>query len=149
MTNRIALASGCFAAITPAHVAYLREAATYGELWVAIASASVIRELKGERAVIPDFLRREMLQSLPFVAAVAIQEFRTPEKIIRYLKPSVWIKGGDYSIDQLAALPEGRAVLECGGRIVVAHRYPGPSTTELACGTNCSNSSTPGKVSES
>lgn len=136
MNNPIALASGCFAAITPAHVAYLREASTYGELWVAMASTQVIQDLKGHRDVIPDFLRREMLLALPFVAAVAIQEYRTPEKIIRYLRPATWIKGGDYTTEQLAALPEGRAVIECGGQIVVAKHYPGPSTTEVLCETN-------------
>lgn len=138
MSGRIALASGCFAAITPAHIAYLREAATYGELWVAVASERVIRELKGDRAVIPDFLRREMLQSLPFVAVVAIQETRTPEKIIRYLRPATWVKGGDYAIADLQATPEGLAVLECGGRIVVSKIYPGPKSTELVCATNSS-----------
>lgn len=130
---RISLATGCFAAITPAHVQYLQAAAEFdptGKVWVAIASAKICYELK-QREAIDDDYRTYMLTALPFVAGVMIQETKTPAPIIRHWKPALWIKGGDYTIEQLAGTEEGRAVLNAGGQIKLTPRFSGPSTTEL------------------
>ena len=130
---RLTLCSGCFASITYNHIRYLEAAAfldPHGKVWVAIASGKIIRELKNHDAI-PDQLRAQMLCALPFVNGVILQQEPTPELIIRKLRPAMWIKGGDYNVDELARLPEGLAVKECGGHVVCTSRFGGPSTTEL------------------
>lgn len=131
----IVLCSGCFAAITHAHIRYLEAAAflaPHGKVWVAIASAKIIAQLKPHQGrAIPDNYRGQMLIGLPFVQSVIIQDEPTPESIIRKLRPSLWVKGGDYDPNKLAELPEGKAVRECGGQIVCTNHFSGPSTTEL------------------
>lgn len=131
----INIASGCFAAITANHVRYLEAAATRpGRLIVAVASAEVIRALKGERDVIDDAMRIRMIGALPFVYAAVLQRDETPIRIFASWRPSRWIKGGDYSIERLSATDEGQWILATGGSIEITARFDGVSTTDLIGG---------------
>lgn len=131
----VVLATGCFAAITENHVRYLEEASRHGRLSVVICSRRIVKKLKGTRAI-HEVLRRRMLESLPFVHGVIIQDEDRPTKIIEYVRPDVWIKGGDYDVEALAGTEEGRAARRVGAAIKVTTRFDGESTREIT-GGNC------------
>ncbi len=53
----------------------------------------------------------------------------TPEEILGRLRPDVWVKGGDYSVQDL---PEAEVLRTWGGQAVVLPYLDGRSTTLLA-----------------
>ena len=67
-----------------------------------------------------------MLASLEAVDLVIIFAEDTPAKIIEALRPEVFVKGADYTVEQI---PEAKIVQGYGGRIVLAELAEGHSTT--------------------
>lgn len=124
----VVLATGCFDVIHAGHVAMLAEAAKLGdELVVGINSDEGVRRLKGaDRPIHCVEDRRLVLEQLRGVSSVVIFDEDTPEALIREVRPSVFVKGGDYS---RATLPERAAVEEMGGRVVILPLLCGRSTT--------------------
>ena len=61
------------------------------------------------------------------VDAVVIFEEDTPLELINALRPDVLVKGGDYTIEQIAGAKE---VVKNGGRVVINPIVEGYSTTE-------------------
>src|SRR5512146_3016990 len=59
--------SGCFDLLHSGHIAFLEEAAGYGDLYVALGSDRTVYELKGRTPVTNEDERLYMLQSLSFV----------------------------------------------------------------------------------
>ena len=52
----------------------------------------------------------------------------TPEKLIAHVKPTVLVKGGDYSREQVV----GRKIVEAqGGEVVLIELVPGHSTSAM------------------
>ena len=62
------------------------------------------------------------------VDAVDIFEEDTPLQVITTLLPDVLVKGGDYTVEQIAGAKE---VLANGGRVVINPLIDGISTTGL------------------
>ena len=52
----------------------------------------------------------------------------TAEELIRLVRPDVYVKGGDYSLD---TLPEAKIVQESGGRVELIPFVEGHSTTRV------------------
>ena len=92
------------------------------------ADASVKR-LKGEsRPVNNEQSRALVLASLVMVDAVALFEEDTPLELIKSIMPDVLVKGGDYTVDQIAGAKE---VIANGGRVVITPILEGFSTTAI------------------
>jgi D-beta-D-heptose 7-phosphate kinase/D-beta-D-heptose 1-phosphate adenosyltransferase len=69
-----------------------------------------------------------VLAALEAVDLVAIFEEDTPIKLITEIKPSVLVKGGDYTRDQVI----GHEIVEAsGGEVLLVDVLPGFSTTSL------------------
>jgi cytidyltransferase-like protein len=66
--------SGCFDLLHSGHIAFLEEAATYGDLYVAIGSDRTVFELKGRTPVTSEDERLYMLQSLACVKNAFISQ---------------------------------------------------------------------------
>jgi D-beta-D-heptose 7-phosphate kinase / D-beta-D-heptose 1-phosphate adenosyltransferase len=98
-------------------------------LIVGLNSDASVKRLKGEgRPVQDEHARAEVLAALEAVDLVALFEEDTPIKLITQIKPSVLVKGGDYSRDQVV----GREVVEAGGgEVLLVAVLPGFSTTSL------------------
>jgi bifunctional ADP-heptose synthase (sugar kinase/adenylyltransferase) len=62
------------------------------------------------------------------VDAVAVFDESTPEQLLRRLRPEVWVKGGDYFLDDL---PEAELIRSWGGQTVVVPYLADRSTTGL------------------
>jgi rfaE bifunctional protein nucleotidyltransferase chain/domain len=122
--------SGCFDLLHAGHVASLRAARALGDsLVVLLNSDNSVRRLKGPgRPLVPERDRATVLESLSFVDAVEIFDEDTPVEALRRIRPSVFVKGGDYGVREL---PEQAALEEWGGAVVIVPYLEGRSTSRL------------------
>lgn len=127
----VVAAGGCFDLLHAGHVGLLESARRIGDcLVVCLNSDASVARLKGPgRPLMPQSDRARVLMGLGSVDAVAIFDDDTPERLLRRLRPDVWVKGGDYTAD---TLPEAAALREWGGQALVLPYLDGRSTTELA-----------------
>ena len=122
--------NGCFDIIHPGHVSYLRSARSLGDaLVVGLNSDPSIVRLKGpSRPIVPEGDRADVLAALEFVDAVVVFKEDTPVRLMRELKPDVYVKGGDYRIEDL---PEAKVAAEIGAEVKIMPFEPGYSTSSL------------------
>lgn len=90
--------SGCFDMLHSGHVAFLKEASNFGDVYIGLGSDKTIRELKGRESVNSEDERVYMLQALACVHTVfinrgsGIMDFLEDIKI---LKPDIFIVNED------------------------------------------------------
>ncbi|MDI6726231.1 MAG: D-glycero-beta-D-manno-heptose 1-phosphate adenylyltransferase [Smithellaceae bacterium] len=128
--KRISFTNGCFDILHVGHVTYLKEAKKTGDVLIlALNSDSSVRAIKGEkRPLVPEEQRAEVVAALECVDYVTIFPEDTPRELIRYLRPQVLVKGGDWSEDQLAG---GSDVKSWGGEVRLIPVVAGVSTTNI------------------
>ncbi|HWD44852.1 MAG TPA: PfkB family carbohydrate kinase [Actinomycetota bacterium] len=121
---------GCFDLLHAGHVATLRAARALGDcLIVCLNSDDSVRRLKGpERPLVGLADRVAVLEALGCVDVAVPFDERTPEAVLRRLRPDVFAKGGDYA---LAELPEAALLESWGGQAVILPYLEGRSTTQL------------------
>ncbi|AXR61539.1 D-glycero-beta-D-manno-heptose 1-phosphate adenylyltransferase [Leptospira mayottensis] len=126
----IVFTNGCFDLLHRGHITYLSQARELGDfLWIGLNADSSVKRLKGEqRPVVPEDDRAILLSNLRFVDAVTIFSQDTPLELIRLIKPSIHVKGGDYKVEDL---PETSIVREFGGKVEILPFVPGKSTSLL------------------
>jgi len=122
---------GCFDLLHAGHARTLSAARGLGDcLIVCLNSDASVRRLKGaERPIIAEADRVDLLLALECVDAVLVFEENSPEEALRRLRPDVWVKGGDYAVDDL---PEAELVSSWGGCTVTVPYHPARSTSLLA-----------------
>ena len=128
--KRLVFTNGCFDLLHAGHVRYLAQARALGDaLIVAVNSDASVRELKGaDRPVQNQHDRAEILTALRAVDAVVIFEEPRVTGLIKAIKPHVYAKGGDYTVDSLN--PEEReALTSVRAEIKILPLVPGRSTT--------------------
>lgn len=125
--------NGCFDILHAGHVRALEEARGLGNvLVVGLNTDRSVRALgKGDdRPICNERDRAAVLSALECVDRIVYFEGRNCAREIRALRPGVWTKSGDYTVDSLDQ--EERAAVEAGGgRIVITPLVPGLSTTLL------------------
>ncbi|MFZ0765939.1 D-glycero-beta-D-manno-heptose-7-phosphate kinase [Bradyrhizobium sp.] len=127
---RIGFTNGCFDILHPGHVKVLTAArAACDRLIVGLNGDASVKRLKGEgRPVQSERARAEVLAALEAVDLVAIFDEDTPLKLIEQIKPSVLVKGGDYTREQVV----GHDIVEAyGGEVFLVEVLAGFSTTSL------------------
>ena len=127
---RVGFTNGCFDILHPGHVKVLTAArAACDRLIVGLNSDASVKRLKGEgRPVQSERARAEVLAALEAVDLVVIFEDDTPLKLIAQIKPSVLVKGGDYTREQVV----GHDIVEAhGGEVMLVEVLAGFSTTLL------------------
>ena len=98
-------------------------------LIVGLNSDESVRRLKGaDRPVQEERARAEVLAALEAVDLVVLFEEDTPLDLISRIKPSVLVKGGDYTREQVVG---HEIVTAYGGEIVLVDILQGHSTTSL------------------
>jgi D-beta-D-heptose 7-phosphate kinase/D-beta-D-heptose 1-phosphate adenosyltransferase len=130
MGGTVVATGGCFDLLHAGHVATLRAARALGDcLVVCLNSDDSVRRLKGpERPLVPEADRVAVLEALGCVDVVVPFDERTPEAVLRRLRPDVFAKGGDYA---LTDLPEAALLGTWSGQAVVLPYLEGRSTTRL------------------
>lgn len=126
----ISFSNGCFDILHEGHIFSLSQAAKEADyLIVGLNSDSSTKKLKGpSRPINHEKSRALLLASLVIVDAVVIFEEDTPRELITAIMPDVLVKGGDYTVEQIAGSKE---VLANGGRVVINPIVEGFSTTGL------------------
>ncbi|MFK3984139.1 PfkB family carbohydrate kinase [Micromonospora sp. NPDC050397] len=126
---------GCFDLLHAGHVATLEAARRLGDcLVVCLNSDDSVARLKGpDRPLVPQYDRSRLLAALGCVDAVVIFDESTPHAALSWLRPDVWVKGGDYGTGGAdgPGLPEAEIVHRWGGHTVVVPYLDGRSTTAM------------------
>jgi rfaE bifunctional protein nucleotidyltransferase chain/domain len=123
--------NGVFDILHVGHVSYLAQARALGaSLLVAVNSDASARQLgKGpDRPLNRETDRALVIAALQSVSAVMLFDERTPCELLRAVKPDIYVKGGDYDMEQLE---ETHLVRSWGGKSVAIPFVDGYSTTRL------------------
>lgn len=128
--KRIVMTNGCFDILHKGHVDYLQKARSLGDvLIVAVNSDESVQKLKGpSRPIVPLENRMEVLAALGCVDLVVPFSEETPQRLISQVLPDILVKGGDYTVEQIAGHKE---VLEHGGKVEILNFVDNCSTTSI------------------
>ena len=130
--RKLVLTNGCFDLLHVGHVRYLQAARALGDaLAVAINGDESVRALKGEgRPLNSATDRAEVIAALECVDHVVIFPEVRATALLEKVRPSLYVKGGDYTRESLHA--EERAALEkSGAEIRILPFEKGHSTSRL------------------
>jgi rfaE bifunctional protein nucleotidyltransferase chain/domain len=124
--------NGCFDILHVGHVRYLAAAKRLGDvLVVGLNGDASVRELKGiGRPLNSQDDRAEVMAALEAVDHVIIFTEKRASHLLRQMRPQVYTKGGDYTVDSLDR-EEIVALKEIGARIAILPLVPGKSTSKL------------------
>ena len=133
---KVGFTNGCFDIIHKGHVNYLDQARSHCDrLVLALNSDASVKILKGPtRPINDEEARAAVIGSLSSVDLVVLfgatkaGEDNTPCALIEKLRPDIFFKGGDYTIEQL---PEAKVVQAYGGEVNIMGLEDGFSTTNI------------------
>ena len=122
--------NGCFDIIHAGHVSYLNEARKLGDiLFVGLNSDNSVKKIKGEsRPIISECDRKFVLENLKAVDFVEIFDEETPYNLIKYIRPNILVKGGDWKVENIVGHD---IVKNCGGKVFSLNFNQGHSTTSI------------------
>jgi len=130
--RKLVFTNGCFDLLHAGHVRYLEQARQLGDaLLVAVNGDDSVRQLKGPtRPLNCEDDRAEVLSALGSVDYVTIFPEMRVTNLINEIKPQVYAKGGDYTVESLN--PEERGALQAADtEIKLLSLVPGRSTTNI------------------
>lgn len=130
--RRLVVTNGCFDLLHRGHVTYLECARALGDaLLVGVNSDASVRELKGpDRPVNNESDRAFVLAALESVDGVCVFTDKTAMRLLATVKPDIYAKGGDYTIDTINQ-EERRLIEQQGGTVAILPGVAGKSTTSL------------------
>lgn len=128
--KRIVFTNGCFDILHSGHIQYLNMAKALGDvLIVGINSDASVARLKGPTRPINSLEdRAQVLAALSCVDHIIPFGEDAPDALIRVIRPEIYVKGGDYSIEQL---PEAALVSKLGGEVHILPYVQDHSTTGI------------------
>lgn len=123
--KKVVFTNGCFDIIHIGHIRYLKEAKELGDILVVALNADrSMSMIKPGRPITPEAQRAEVVAHLEMVDYVILFDEDTPYELIRFLRPDVLVKGGDWKEEKIV-----------GSDIVAETRslpyIEGVSTTEI------------------
>ncbi|MFV1983439.1 MAG: bifunctional D-glycero-beta-D-manno-heptose-7-phosphate kinase/D-glycero-beta-D-manno-heptose 1-phosphate adenylyltransferase HldE [Thiohalomonadales bacterium] len=128
--EKIVFTNGCFDILHPGHVTYLQQARLLGDrLVVAVNDDDSVKRLKGDNRPINSVQRRmSVLAALECIDWVIPFSEDTPVEVIKKIKPSIIVKGGDYTPEQVVGAD---IVKQYGGEVKILNFVDGFSTTDI------------------
>jgi rfaE bifunctional protein nucleotidyltransferase chain/domain len=130
--RKLVVTNGCFDVLHLGHVTYLQQARDQGQaLLVGVTSDAGVRSLKGPgRPLNSENDRAGVLAALASVDAVRIFPDLDAQAFLQEVRPDIYVKGGDYTIDTINQ-DERRLLEQLGVKIVILPAVPGRSTSAL------------------
>ncbi len=131
LARPLVMTNGVFDVLHRGHVTYLQQAAELGgTLLVAINSDRSARMLgKGpDRPINTDIDRANVLAGLASIDLLIVFDEPTPVELIKVIRPDIYVKGGDYDMEELE---ETQVVRSWGGKSIAIPFVNGFSTTAL------------------
>lgn len=131
--RRVVATAGCFDVLHAGHIDLLESARRHGDVLIVLLNSDrSVAELKGTgRPVCSVDDRVRALSSLRSVDAVVVFDESTPEQVLQRLRPDVYVKGGDYSMESLV---EAASLQEVGAEIHIVPRTRPVSTSSILAG---------------
>ena len=128
--KKVVFTNGCFDLLHVGHVRYLKEACDLGDiLVVGLNSDESVRNLKGpSRPVQNENDRAEILTHLKSVNFVVLFSEPTPLELIKFIRPEILVKGGDWAISEIVG---SEVVKASGGEVLSLKFFEGSSSTDL------------------
>jgi cytidyltransferase-like protein len=96
--NKKVFVSGCFDMLHSGHIAFFKEAATYGDLYVGIGSDATIEKLKGRKTINSEQERLYVIDSIKYVKAVFVNNgsgLLDFEEELKKLNPDIFVVNED------------------------------------------------------
>lgn len=127
--------SGCFDVLHSGHIAFLEEAATYGDVYVSIGSDETVRLLKNRNTMYSEQERKYMLEAIRFVKKVYIGP--DTGKILDFaplldeVKPDIFFVNGDGTSDEKKAFVESKGIRYVTSSRIPHGNLPQRSTTSI------------------
>ena len=124
----VGFTNGVFDLLHPGHLSLIRQArAACDRLIIGMNSDASVKRLKGEtRPIQNETSRSAVLASLADVDNVVIFGEDTPLDLIKAIRPSLLVKGSDYTVETVVG---SDLVQSWGGQVVLASLIDGQSTT--------------------
>ena len=120
--------NGCFDILHVGHVRYLQKTKSFADYSIVLLNSDKsVRLIKGEgRPINNENDRAEILCALSCVDYVVLFDEASPRDLLDEIKPDVYTKGADYSLE---TLPEADIMKKNGTRVEFIEFVPGKSTT--------------------
>lgn len=115
--------SGCFDVLHSGHIAFLEEAASYGDVYVSIGSDATVMALKNRPTLYSEQERKYILEAIRYVTKVYIGP--DTGKVLDFaplldeVKPDIFFVNADGTSDEKRAFVESKGI-----RYVVSTRTP-------------------------
>lgn len=128
--KKVVATNGCFDILHVGHVRYLQKSKSFGDILVVGLNSDIsVKILKGEtRPINPQEDRAEVLCALACVDYVVMFDEKTPVDLLDLIKPDIYTKGGDYTLE---TLPEADVILKNNGKVEFIDFVEGKSTTKI------------------
>ena len=128
--KKIVFTNGIFDILHQGHIHILSEAAVFADILIVGVNADAsVKRLKGNsRPVNAEASRALLLSALVMVDAVIIFQEDTPLDLIKFIKPNVLVKGGDYTLETIVGAKE---VMANKGEVKIIPLEEGFSTTGI------------------
>ena len=122
--------NGCFDILHVGHVRYLQKTKEFADkLIVMLNSDKSVKAIKGDsRPINCEADRAEILSSLRCVDYVVLFDENSPAKLLEDIKPNVYTKGADYTLE---TLPERDIVIRNNIKVEFIEFVDGKSTTNV------------------
>jgi D-glycero-beta-D-manno-heptose 1-phosphate adenylyltransferase len=128
--QKVVFTNGCFDIIHRGHVEYLAQAASLGDqLIIGLNTDASVKRLKGaSRPMQDENTRALVLAAFSFVSKVVLFDEDTPYELIKLVKPTILVKGGDYKPEDIVGYD---VVTSNGGAVITIDLVEGHSTTSI------------------
>lgn len=127
--------SGCFDVLHSGHIAFLEEAASYGDVYVSIGSDATVMALKNRKAMYTEDERKYMLEAIRFVKKVYIGP--DTGKILDFaplldeVKPDIFFVNSDGTSDAKKEFVESKGIRYVTSSRIPHANLPERSTTSI------------------
>lgn len=125
-----AATNGCFDILHVGHVRYLQKTKSLADFSIVMLNSDKsVKLIKGEdRPINNEDDRAEILNALSCVDYVVLFEERSPAKLLEAIKPDIYTKGADYTLE---TLPERDIVIRNNIKVEFIDFVQGKSTTNV------------------
>ena len=125
-----AATNGCFDILHVGHVRYLQKTKSLANYSIVMLNSdNSVKMIKGpERPINNEQDRAEILNALSCVDYVVLFEEKSPAKLLETIKPNIYTKGADYTLE---TLPERDVVLRNNIKVEFIEFVQGKSTTNI------------------
>ena len=122
--------NGCFDILHVGHVRYLEKTKSLCDYSIIMLNSdSSVKLLKGDsRPINNENDRAEILTALSCVNYVVLFEEKSPANLLEKIKPDVYTKGADYTLE---TLPERDIIIKNNIKVVFIDFVKGKSTTSI------------------